>query len=314
MGGVLVLTLPLLFGCHSKVRYVENRLPLPPSADTGVVGGQFIQADYGFGFPFPAKWIYLKLSADQEVDEVARFCDSTKTLVVRLSVQLLGPDEKYSPESFRTEAEDGFKARQLTVLKGPRSTDWKTPEGSSWTAYSYRVLDPGKKEWQEEEWCMNREDMLLSVHTTLPKQDADSEKGKKFLKEMAGALAQIRWYTPIGVRGISNERYELQFFNEGFRQALESRSLAKTLSYFDEMYPQRAQWTAFYQQLVSSPDPKSLELKAELSGLVINGDYATASFTITRSGKGDSRPKKIERAFSLSRKEGHWEILAPLGN
>ena len=145
-----------------------------------------------------------------------------------------------------------------------------------------------------------------------PQEIADTDKGKKLFKALEASVSQIHWYTPIGPRGISVERFELQHFTgRGFRQALESRSLSKVGEYFDEMYPERAKWNNWYQQLILG-DPKSFELKAELSGLVIDGDYASVSFTITRRDKKNSKPQKYEKDFKLSKKEGHWQITDPL--
>ena len=309
---VIALCVFTFTGCRMKSHYSEIKLPLPPSVNSGVTMGQFVQVGYGFGFPMPPKWLFLQLSADQEVDEVARFSDPTRAMVARVAVQLLGPDQKFSAKSWIAGVEQDWKARQFQIVKGPKMTEWKTTDSGPWVAFSYRVLDDRKKEWQEEEWGLSKDDMLLTVHATLPKEDLDSDKGNKFLKELEGSLTQIKWYTPIGPRGISIDRFELQYFTEGFRQALQSGSISKTAPYFDEMYPDRPKWLSWYQQLTASSDPKSLELKAELFGLVINGDDATVSFTVVKKDKSSPKPQKLEKSFRLSKKEGSWKITASI--
>jgi HSP20 family molecular chaperone IbpA len=77
------------------------------------------------------------------------------------------------------------------------------------------------------------------------------------------------------------------------------------------MYPDRGKWDVWYAQ-VAGGNPKTFELKAQLSGLVINGDYATASYTLLRKGKDEPKPQKFERSFKLTKKEGAWKIAASL--
>jgi len=298
-------------GCKAKPRFTESKFPLPPSVDSGVYDGQFIQVDYGFGFPVPPKWLYLRLSADQEVDEVARFCDPTRQMIVRVSVQLRNPSEKFSTKSWGEMSEQELKNHQFKIQKRDSTREYKTLDSGNWAVAPFSMEDPKGWAWSDEEWALSKDDLLIGVHATLPQEIADTDKGKKLFKALEASVSQIHWYKPIGPRGISVERFELQHFTEGFRQALESRSLSKVGGYFDEMYPERAKWNNWYQQLVLG-DPKSFELKAELGGLVINGDFASASFTLTRKDKSGSKPQKYEKDFKLSKKEGHWEITYPL--
>ena len=307
---VLALALVFSVGCHSKPKFTEGTLPLPPAVDSGVYDGQYVQTDYGFGFPLPSKWIYLRLSADQEEDEVGRFCDPARQMIARVSVQIRDANVKFSGNDWGDGAQQNLKDHQFKIKKREGSKEWKTSDSGSWTEVSFRVTDPRAGEWADEEWALAKDDLLISVNATLPAKAADTEAGKKLFKSLEGCLTQIHWYRAVGPRGISVERFELQHFTEGFRQSLESRSLSKTGVYFDEMYPERAKWTAWYQQLVSG-DPASFELKAELSGLVINGDLATATFTMTRKDKDTSKTQKLDRSFNLSKKEGHWEIVSP---
>jgi hypothetical protein len=310
--GVLALALAFLpfAGCRGKSK-IDGALPLPPSADSGVYDGQFIQTDYGFAISLPPKWVWVRLSSEQEVDEVARFSDPTRDLMVRVSVQIKGDDQALTKKSWEQAASQDLKNHQFTLQKMDSPEEWKTGDSGPWIEVPFRMTDPRGDRWADQEWALNRGDLWVVAHATLPQATADSESGRKIFKSLEGALTQIHWLTPIGPRGISVERFELQHFTEGFRSSLESGSLAKTSPYFDDMYPDRSKWNAWYQQAVSG-DPKSFELKAELSGLVINGDYAAASFTLDRKDKNDSHSGKFERNFKLSKKEGSWKITATL--
>jgi hypothetical protein len=308
----LVLGVALLLGgCKAKPKFAESRLPLPPAVDSGVLNGEFFQVEYGFGFPVPPKWLYLRLSADQEVDEVARFSDPLRELTVRVTVRILNSEEKYSSKAWADQAEQDLKNHLFKIKKREAPVEWKTTDSSRWVSLPFRLSDPRGGEWANEEWALNQGDLLIGVHAFVPQKIADTEKGKKYFKAMQASLAQIHWYTPIGPRGVSVERFELQHFTESFRQSLESRSLPKTTPFFDEMYPERVSWASWYQQLVAG-DPKSFDLKVELTGLVINGDFATVSFSFIRKDKGGAKPQKYEKSFKLSKKEGHWEITNPL--
>ncbi len=304
--GVLVLS----GSCRSKPQYKQNTLPLAPGSDSGVYGDQYVQVDYGFGFPFPQKWIFAKLSADQEVDEVARFLDPSKILLARFSVQLRGSTPEFTVKTWASDIEQDLKSRQYQVLRKEPMVSWKTSDSNPWYEIPFHLEDSKKKAWCDEEWVLNREDLLIEAHVVIAQNQADSEKGKKLLKQLEVCLTQIHWFTPIGSRGISVERFELRRFTEDFCQALESRDLASFNVFFDEMYPELPQWNAWYQQATLG-DPKTTELKAELSGLIINGDYATAIFSLTRKEKG-GHSEKFEKGFKLSKKEGTWKIEVPI--
>ncbi len=307
--GLLTLLFLLLAGCKSKPQMLENQFPLPPAVDGGLVNGEFIKAEYGFAFPVPAKWNYLRLSADQEVDEVGRFSDPSREVILRMAVEILGPNQKFSSRSWADMAEQDLKNHQFKVKKRDSSKEWKTPDSNFWVQVPFHMTDPKGGEWMDEEWGLNKDDLLVIAHITLPQDLADTDKGKKLLKVLQGSLSQLHWYLPIGPRGISVERYELQHFTESFCRALESRSASQTSPFFDDMYPERTKWASWYQQMAAG-DPKTTSLKAELSGLIINGDYATATFTLTRKGPEAPKPVKTDRSFRLSKKEGAWKITA----
>ena len=297
-------------GCKSKSKMGEGNLPMPPGADSGVYEGQFIQTDYGFGFPMPPKWLYLRLSAEQEVDEVARFSDPTRDMIARITVQLMGSAQSFDRKGWGDMAQQDLTNHQFKVQKREAAQEWKTEDSGPWVEVPFHVMDSHGGEWADQEWALNKGDLLIGVHTLVPLDDSATENGKKFLKSLEGALTQIRWYTPIGPRGVSIERFELRHFTEGFCQALESHSVVKVDSYLDDMYPDRTKLNTWYQQAVSG-DTQSFNLKAELSGLVINGDYATAVFSLSRKNK-DTHDQKFEKDFKLSKKEGSWKITASL--
>lgn len=306
--GVLAMAVFLAAGCKSKPRWNENNLPLPPGADSGLYDGQFVQTDYGFGFPLPPKWLYVRLSAEQEVDEVARFSDPDHEIIVRISVQVVGDAQNFSKKGWEDLSQQDLENHQFKIRKKESVQEWKTADSEPWVEVPYLVTDTRGDEWADEEWALNKGDILIGAHVLMPGDTVGTDKGKKFLKALEGALTQIHWYQPIGSRGISIDRFELQHFTEDFCKVLESRSASKVGTYFDDMYPDRSKWNDWYQKAVAG-DPGSIVLKASLSGLVINGDDATASFTLIRQDKNDSHPQKFDRSFKLSKKEGSWKIM-----
>ncbi|HTC21515.1 MAG TPA: hypothetical protein VK859_11750 [bacterium] len=308
---VIFLAVVFSFGCRARSRFVDNALPLPPAADSGIYDGQFIQTDYGFAFPLPSKWNWLRLSAEQEVDEVARFADNSQNILVRVSVQILGDTPSLTKKQWEDDAAQDLKNHLFKIQKTDSVEEWKTEDSGPWIEVPFLLVDSRGGLWSDQEWALNKGDLLIGVHAMMTQETAESEAGKKLFKDLRDVLPRIHWYTPIGPRGISIDRFELRQFTESFQGALQSRSLSRVGAYFDDMYPDRAKWNAWYLQAVSG-DPKSFDLTADLSGLVINGDYAAASFALTRKDKNDSHSEKFERSFNLSKKEGAWKITASL--
>ncbi len=288
-------------------------LPLPPTENSGLLNGEYLQTQYGFAFPLPVKWQPLGMSEDQEMDEIVRFTDPLKVLVARYSVQLLPADQDFSAKEWSVSVEKDLQARQFQIDSKDSRQEWKTSGSEKWVSQAFHVLDVRQKSWMDTEWVLNRGDLLLLVHATLPEESASTAEGKKLLNALEGSLTRIHWYMPIGSRGISPERYELQAFTDGFLQALESGSVGKTYLYFDDLYPGRAEWAAWYQQALGGKDPKALNLKASLGGLVINGENATASFLLNLKNPSTGKDQKLERSFKLSKKERTWKIAEPAG-
>jgi hypothetical protein len=309
--GILVLGLFLSVGCKSKDKTDFKNLPLPPTVDGGLVNNQFVQVDYGFGIPLPSKWIYSPVSAEQEVDEVARFFDADRQIIVRVSVLLRDPSQKFTSKIWSDQAEDDLKNHQFQIEKKESVQERKTDSGDKWLMISFKMLDGKNAEWADEEWALSKDDYLIVVHATLPKLIADTASGKKLFAVLEDSLGGLTWYMPIGSRGISSGRFELQHFTEEFCKALESKSLVRVGSYFDEMYPDKREWNAWYQQVIAG-NPKTVDLEAQLTGLVIDGDSATVSFELIRKDKDGSKPLKFERDFKLAKKDNDWKITFSL--
>ncbi len=311
--GIWVVSLALVvsLGCKAKGKIAEKDMPLPPTVDGGVINGQFVQVDYGFGFPVPPKWIYVPLSAEQEVDEVVRFLDPTRAMLVRVSVQMKDSSQKFFESAWSEVVELDLKNHQFKTLKKDPSREWKTTGPENWVMMIFHIRDGKNIEWVEEECALPKDDLLIVARASLPKAAADTENGKILFKAIEASLSQITWYLPIGTRGISVGRYELQHVTAAFGKALESRSAGRIGTFFDEMYPDKGKWDAWYAQ-VTAGNPKSFELQVQLSGLVINGDYATASYTLIRKDKSEAKPQKFEKNFKLTKKEGAWKIAASL--
>lgn len=309
--GLLALGLLFSAGCGSKDKTDLKNLPLPPTVDGGLVNGQFVQVDYGFGFPIPSKWIYLPLSAEQEVDEVARFLDANRQMIVRVSVILRDPSEKFTSKICTDQAEDDLKNHQFQVEKKDSVKEWKVDSGEKWMMIHFKLLDAKNAEWADEEWALSNQDYLIVVHATLPEKMAETEGGKRLFTVLKDSLSRLTWYMPIGIRGISSDRFELQHFTQEFCKALESKSLVQVGSYFDEMYPDKREWDSWYQQVISG-NPKTFDLEAQLTGLIIDGDSATVSFELTRKNNDGSKPVKFDRDFKLAKKDDAWKITISL--
>jgi hypothetical protein len=99
-------------------------------------------------------------------------------------------------------------------------------------------------------------------------------------------------------------------FTADFSKALDSQSAVRIGGYFDDMFSGKAKWDQWYKGLISSKDNSPVKLQTSLSGLVINGDHATASFTIVKTGSSGS--EKFDKSFRLSKGEGHWKIMSAL--
>jgi len=301
----------LLAGCGKKEPYKEMDLPLPPMADTGVEEGSFHQVDYGLGFPAPTKWLFMKVVGDQEADEVARFTDKSRESYLRLFVRHADPDQRFSPKDWFGAKEKDWVEKEYKVKKREDGRDLSAGPSGAWSSSLFHLTDPQRADWTVREWVLPKDDLLIGARISMPARIADKAEGKALLDSAEASLSKIAWFMPIGPRGISLERYELKHFTERFCKALESGSLMRTSVFFDEMYPGRGRWAKWYEGAVGDK-PAQNSLKAELSGLIINGDLATASFTLARTPPGAKEPVRTPCKFQLSKKEGSWEIVASL--
>jgi hypothetical protein len=309
---LLALTLGLSgVGCRSKSGLERNQLPLPPAADSGLVNGEFLQTDYGFSIPVPAHWSLLRLSEDQEVDEVARFSDPGQFLIARVTVHLVDPSQDFSDKDWDTQCLQQFKDRQLELVKKGASNKIATPDGLDWAIQNYRLADRSKEGWLDQEWVLRRDDLLLWIHVSLDQATADSSKGKKLLETLQENLSKIHWVTPIGERGISLGLYELDNFTAALGADFQRGNTIRVNSYFGDLYPGKPQWDDWYQKFMADV-PGQADLKVELTGMVINGDNATVLFTFTKKEKSGGPVQKVEKGFVLSKKDGSWKIVAPV--
>jgi hypothetical protein len=306
------LTLALAeVGCRSKSDLERNPLPLPPVSDSGLVAGEFLQTDYGFAIPVPAHWSLLRLSEDQEVDEVARFSDPEHGIIARVTVHLTDPSQDFSDKDWDTQCQQEFKDRQLDLVKKGSSNKIATADGLDWSIQNYRLADKSRQGWLDQEWLLRRQDLLIWIHVSLDQATADSSKGKKLLETLQANLSKIHWYRPIGERGISLGLYELDNFTAALGADLQRGNTIRVNSYFDDLYPGKPQWDAWYQSFMADV-PSQADLKVELTGMVINGENATVLFTFAKKEKSGGPVQKIEKGFVLSKKDGSWKIVAPV--
>ncbi len=309
---VFLLALLVLVGadCHSKSKE-SQKLPLPPVSDSGLVNGEFLQTDYGFAIPVPAHWSLLRLSEDQEVDEAARLSDPGQDLIARVTVHLLDKTQDFSLSDWDAQCLQSFKDRQLDLVKKGKSDKVECPDGSVWNVQNYRVSDRSKIGWLDQEWALRRDDLLLWTHVSLDQQTADSAKGKKLLEALQASLSKTHWYEAIGERGISLDLYELDHFTDSLGADLQRGNSIRVNSYFDDLYPGKPQWDAWYQKFMSDV-PSGADLKVEMTGMIINGEQATVLFTFTKKEKSGGPAQKVEKGFKLSKKDGSWKIVAPV--
>jgi len=305
---IFILVFP---GCGKKDQYEEPKLPLPPISDTGVEEGVFYQVDYGFAMPSPSKRTIMRVVGDQEADEVARFTDKARESYLRLFVRHADQDRKFLPKEWFEAKEKDWVAREYKVKKREDGRDLSAGESGTWASTLLHLTDPQRSDWIVREWVLPKGDLFLGARISMPARLAEKPEGKALLDGAEASLSKITWTMPIGPRGISLERYELKHFTERFCRSLESGSLTKTSLFFDEMYPGRGRWAKWYQD-AAGERPAQNSLKAELTALIINGENATASFTLARTVPGTKEPVRTVCRFRLSKREGNWEITEPI--
>ncbi|MGH7739271.1 MAG: hypothetical protein ACREL1_03900 [bacterium] len=310
LGLALVFAL-LGAGCRSAKSLAVNQLPLPPVADSGLVNGEYLQAYYGFAIPVPAHWSLLRLSEEEEVDEVARLSDPQHHLIARVTVHLQDPTQDFSDKEWESETLQQFSDSQLTLVKKGDSDEVDMGGGLEWKVQDYQLEDGGKRGWFDQEWLLRRNDLLIWVHVELDQPGPLNAEGKKLLETLGAALSKLHWYMPIGERGISEGLYDLDHFTAGFCDDLQSGSTRKVDYYFDDLYPGKPQWDEWYKTWMADV-PSKASAKVTLTGLILNGQQATAIFTFTKKEKSGVPVPKAEKGFTLSKKEGSWKIVAPL--
>jgi hypothetical protein len=295
-----------LSGACRKTLRTEETLPLPPVGDSGVADGWYVQAEYGFALPVPKGYGVFAPNSDEiapdDFDEWVRFTDAKHEVVFRIMTQLREAGKAFTTTELRASVGRVFENGEYQVLQEGKPTEW-TAGKDRWRMVPYDLEDKVKKVWRTWVCALGRGDYVLWVRVTMPLASAKGPKGEKMPDLLKENLAQVRWYRPVGSRGISLEQYELTQFNRDFLAALESGSVARTLKFFEETSPARFEWSDTYKKL-SAPEGKGntrpAELKAEPAGLVINGKDATAYFLLAKKG---AEPQRL--GFKLSKPVAH---------
>jgi len=307
----ILLAVVIASGCK-KTHPKDEVLPLPPVGDSGLSGGWYIQAEYGFAIPVPKGYgSYAPNLEDQpaeDFDEWIRFMDTKKEAIVRLLTEDVGQDRSFSENDLKKEVGEVFASGEYQVEGVGKTLVWPVAK-DRWTVVPYDLKDKSKKEWRTWVCALARTDYIVWVRATLPLAQAQKGPGDKLVTTLKDCLSQAKWYQPVGPRGISLEHYELQKFDVDFIQALESGSVNRTLTFFDETSPARYQWLDRYKQLIAPVEGKgnseTSALKAQDAGLVINGKTAAIYFNIQR---GNQAPVRL--GFRLSKEDRSWSIVS----
>jgi len=307
---LLVLALDLA-GCGRSKLLPEAQQALPPVGDSGVADGWYYQTEYGFALPIEKPFGAYAPEPDdldaEELDEWVRFMDVKHGSWIKIMTQPTDPTVRYKVDDLEKTMASILDSADYKVQGTGKKIGWKAGS-DEWTVVPYDLQDRVQKQWRTWACVMQHGDFVVWARATLPRKDADGPPGSKFIETVRATLTQIKWYEPIGPRGISLENYELKNFNDGFLAALESGRVDKTLTYFDETSPARLAWTDWYRKQVPAEakgNSLAVGLKAQTAGLVIDGKKATAFFLL---GKYGQAPTKL--GFRLTKDEGSWKIVA----
>jgi hypothetical protein len=306
----LALATILAAGCkHSQPK--EESLPLPPVGDSGLANGWYVQAEYGFALPVPKGYgSYAPNLEDQpaeEFDEWIRFMDAKKESIIRLFSEDREIDGRFTEADLKKEIGEVFTSGDYQVEGTGKTLEWYVGK-EHWIVVPYDLKDKVKKTWRTWVCAIGKQDYVVWVRATLPRDQAQKGAGDKLLSTLKDCLSQVKWYQPVGPRGISLEHFELQKFDSDFIAALESGSVAKTLTFFDETSPARYQWADRYKMLTAPVEGKGNSpdaLKAVDAGLVIDGKRASAYFNLKR---GNQELAKL--GFHLSKEDRSWSIVS----
>jgi hypothetical protein len=309
---LIVLWTAMVFAGCKRSQPLDENLPLPPVGDSGLSSGSYIQAEYGFSLPIPKGFgSYAPDQEDQpaeEFDEWIRFMDTKKDTVVRLFTEDLEQDRGFSESDAKKAMGEVFTSGEYEVKTVGKTLVW--PVGKErWIVVPYDLKDKYKKEWRTWVCALARKDFVVWVRATLPLAQAQKGSGDSLVSAMKDCLCQVKWYQPVGPRGISLEHYELQKFDTDFIKALESGNVSRTLAFFDETTLSRFQWADRYKTLSAPVEGKGNSgpavLKVQDAGLVINGKTAAIYFNFQN---GKQAPVRL--GFRLSKEGRSWNIIS----
>jgi len=299
----------LATGCRPP--YVpEEKLPLPPVGDSGLQNGVYHQTEYGFALPVPKGYgIFAPNQEDlnaAEFDEWVRLMDAKRDYTIRVMTQETEVGRRFSESEMKKSIEAVFASGQYEVLKTGKTLTWPVDK-AHWTVIPYDLKDKGKKELRVWVCAIPRKDFVLWARGTVTGSTPPAGAEEKLLTALKGSLTGVKWYMPIGARGISLQFYELQKFDADLLKALESGVVAKTLRFFDETSPIRFQWADRYRKIVAPAEGKgntAVVLKVKDAGLVINGKKAAIYYDLQN---GDQAPVRV--GFRLTKEDRAWNIV-----
>ncbi len=314
-----------VFACTHKSFEERQNLPMPPVGDSGVVEGTYVQTDYGFGLPLPAKW--LAFAAGEDWDELVRLSDPDRRMNAGLFARWLYENEKFRLNDWLIEIEKAYEKEGTQAKRGEKTVTWSVPGGYQWQVVTYELKDAVNREWVDRLCVLRRDDLLIWSRARTLKKDAVRADTPKLVEALKESFSKIHWYLPVGSRGISLENYELKKFTQGFTEGVESRSSVRLTRYFDDACPGRERWLVWYRDFVkegpkgspavskdsrrtperSKNSSDAVTIQTELEGMIIQGRSATVAFRLFRKEGAEST--EAHQAFRLSKAEGSWKIV-----
>lgn len=278
-------------------------LPFPPAAETGVQEGEFLLVEYGLRLPLPEKWKVQHVS-ETDSEDVLRASSPDGKTILQVKIRPLGAAAKPDLE---TELRNEYKGLEWSwERKGARK--WNAAGGEADVSF-WRVKEPGGLEWDAAEVTLPRKDFWVWIRARR-RAGPEARPLAEVLEPWKKALEKASWFWPVGPRGISRERYELEVFGNAFVEALRKGNPEAVEGFFGDLYPERPEWRKWYKNFVETAGKESFEV--ERAGLVIDGKEAVLDLEFRRpGGKEGVEPVRERKAFRLSKREGPWKIVEP---